>query len=274
MKEPMMRGTPIDMKRMASWVSVFSGYRHSITEERIDRWLLQFDRGHRDLAARVLDCVDFVNHEHIAIAFRSILNSLDGWDIDESNRRGRWRFVAYSGSAGESGDSMLHRFRLATGLHNKKYNDLFIHRSELLRDNLGPSDNVVFIDDFAGTGKQVCDSWGALQELLPGNPIVYLVLIAASTPARKKIANETELAVVSDIELTDHDNIFSSTCSHFTASEKELLLRYCRKGDTRNPRGFGNCGFVIVFAHNCPNNSVPILHAYHPRWEGLFRRYD
>lgn len=34
------------------------------------------------------------------------------------------------------------------------------------------------------------------------------------------------------------------------------------------------CGFVIVFAHTCPNNSIPILHVSHTKWQGLFRRYD
>ncbi len=36
----------------------------------------------------------------------------------------------------------------------------------------------------------------------------------------------------------------------------------------------GDCGFVIVLAHKCPNNTIPILHARRAGWEGLFRRHE
>ena len=274
MKRPMGRGLAIDMHRMTSWVNTFAGYRHPVTEGRIDRWLNQFDQKDRDIAARTLDCVDFITHEHMTIAFRSILRGLDGWNRDESRRRGKWRFVAFSASSGQSGDSMLHKFRLANNLNGKKYDSLFIYKSELLGNSLGLGDNVVFVDDFAGTGRQACEAWAEIEELLPGNPTVYLILVAASVSARTKITNETHLTVIPHIELTNCDNIFSSECGHFTTREKDALLRYCQKGDKHNPRGYGNCGLVIVFAHNCPNNSIPILHAHHHKWEGLFRRYD
>jgi hypothetical protein len=29
-----------------------------------------------------------------------------------------------------------------------------------------------------------------------------------------------------------------------------------------------------VFQHRSPNNSIPILHADHERWTGLFPRHD
>ena len=275
MKKPSRRKAKIDMARMSAWTSLFAGYRQSVTEQRIDRWLNQFKENDRDLAARILDCVDFITYEQMTNAFRSILKSLNGWHIDESHRSGKWRFVAFSLSAGESGDTMLHRFRLANKLNGKQYSDLFIHKSELLRENLGPEDTVVFVDDFSGTGKQVSEAWADnIEELLPGNPNIFLVLVAASVSARKKIEKVTRLMVNSYIELADKDNIFSSECKHFTLADKNTILVYCEKADKRRPKGFGDCGFVIAFAHNCPNNSIPVLHAHHSKWEGLFRRYD
>lgn len=275
MKHPMPRGSAIDMQRMASWVTIFSEYRHAVTEPRIDRWLLQFSRSDRDLAARVLDSVEFITNEQRASAFRAILNCLDGWNKDEKLRRGKWRFVPFSGSSGESGDSMLYNFRLANGLNGRKYNDLFIYRSELAVENLGPDDTVVFVDDFSGTGDQACKAWKhEFEELLSGKPTVYLVLIAASKAARTRIEDETDLTVVPHIELTDADNVFSPRCRHFTLGEKDILLRYCRRGDRKSPKGYRDCGFILVFTHNCPNNSIPLLRAHNQSWEGLFRRHD
>ena len=85
------------------------------------------------------------------------------------------------------------------------------------------------------------------------------------------------MMVAAHVELTEADEIFSTKCRHFSRREKHTILRYCRRADSASPRGFGDCGFVVVFAHNCPNNTIPILHARDPggrRWEGLFRRHD
>jgi len=273
MKTPLPRRTPIDIARMSSWLADFSGYRHSVTEGRIDRWLEQFDAGDRDLAARVLDAVDFVSREQMHSALRSALAAIDGWSLDEGARRGRWRFVAFAVSAGESGDEMLRTFRSANGLSGRRYNELFIHKSELVREELGPEDTVVFIDDFAGTGKQAVDVWPEMRELLAKGPRSILVLIGASDHACTRIEQDTELVVLRHIALTASDNVFAAGCPHFTSDEQSRLLQYCTRADRRAPRGFGDCGFVVVFAHTCPNNSIPILRTSHPGWEGLFRRY-
>lgn len=146
--------------------------------------------------------------------------------------------------------------------------------SELIREGLGVGDTVIFVDDFAGTGTQACDAWPMIEELLPEGPNIYLVLVVASSTARERIGNETGLSVIPCQELAEQDNIFSPECAHFTEQEKERILEYCALADSKQPRGFGDCGYVIVFAHRCPNNTIPILHTRHNKWEGLFRRED
>src|SRR5207245_1228910 len=115
----------------------FGGYRVHVSQQRIQQWLNQFENGHRDLGARILDAV-------------------------------------------ESSDRMLHTFRAANGLNAERFDNLFIHKSELLRQNLGAADTVVFVDDFAGTGEQAVTAWKeSLGELLPGRPRIFLVLAVA-----------------------------------------------------------------------------------------------
>jgi len=275
MKRPLTVGSGIDSRRMAGWTSVFAGYRHAVNEARIDRWLAQFRKQEQDLAARILDSVDFVTQEQIAAAYRSLLAALPGWNPHETLRRGKWRFVAFSISAGQSGDTMLHRFRLANDLGSREYGALFIHKSELLTEGLGADDVVVFVDDFAGTGNQICDAWKEnIQELLPGNPKAYLLLVSATSWAKAKVESETPLIVNPYISLGPEDNVFSDDCAHFSSQEKVILLRYCKKANRVWPKGFGQCGLLVVLAHNCPNDSIPILHAHNRRWEGLFRRHD
>ena len=287
MKRPLAPGTPIDAKRYKRWIDHFGSYRAGIINVTIQSWLNQFDASDQDVAARVLDVVEYYAQSQIHAAYRDVLAGLDGWHKSASKRKGRWAFAAMSGSAGESGDAMLYQFRVANGLDAKQLNDLFVSRSELFRlallpendpRRLGPEDVVVLLDDFSGTGTQVCDAWNdpetSFGALLAGVGKVYLVLVAASKAARKRIAVETGLCPVPAHELREGDDIFSDQCAHFTKADRARLMHYGEIADKKQPRGFGNCGFVVVFQHRTPNNTIPILHADHSRWTGLFPRHD
>jgi hypothetical protein len=274
-KVPKARGTPIGAIRMRDWLADFSGYRVNVNEGRIDRWMNQFRDNHRDVAARVLDSVDFITNEQISEAYRQALRSLPGWHMSQARRRGKWRFVPFSFSAGESGDSMLHMFRVANALQHRRYDECFIHIRDLPGAGLGEQDAVVFVDDFSGTGDQAIRNWNsALAELLPERPSAFLVLVAASAVARNRIKGETELTPVLHTVLRDADNLFHERCKCFSADEKNVILEYCRIAAPREPKGYGECGFVVVFSHSCPSNSIPILHVSNQRWEGLFRRQE
>jgi hypothetical protein len=275
MKKPMDRGVDIGANRIAYWVSQFSGYRYPVTNGMIEQWLGQFSPDDRDLAARVLDAVHFIDHKHTHTCYRQLLESLDGWSKTKSKRRGKWFFVPFSGSVGESGDSMVHTLRMATSMGKREFNELFIHRSELVAKNPGPDDTVVLVDDFSGTGKQACDSWEEIfGELLTGGPRVVLMLIAATKDAVDRIISETEMEPIRGTTLFTKDDIFHSDCIHFTEDEKKALLKYCMRANAKEPKGFGDSGLLLVLAHRCPNNTIPVLHATHPRWYGLFPRHD
>ena len=287
MKRPLAPGTAIDAKRYRRWIARFGSYRAGIINVTIESWLHQFDQEDQDLAARVLDAVEFYGQSQIHAAYRQALAALPGWHTAASKRTGRWRFAAMSGSAGESGDAMLYQFRIANGLDGKRFNELFVARSDLFRQpllpdddpqKLGKDDAVVLLDDFSGTGTQVCDAWNdpvtSFGSLLAGVGRVYLILVAASKAARQRILRETAIRPMPAHELHESDNVFSEECRHFTRGDRAKLLRYGEIADRRYPMGFGECGFVIVFQHRPPNNSIPILHADHSKWTGLFPRHD
>ncbi len=173
---------------------------------------------------------------------------------------------------------MLHQFRIANGLDARQLNELFVSRSDLFRQTKADDDVVVLLDDFSGTGTQVCDAWNnpatSFGSLLAGVGKVYLILVAASKAAMKKISHETDISPMPAYHLGESDNVFSDQCKHFTRADRVKLLQYCEIADRKQPRGFGECGFVVVFQHRTPNNSIPILHADHPKWTGLFPRHD
>jgi hypothetical protein len=276
MRRPLDRGAAINSRRYQRWLAIFSGYRNPVTQGLIELWLNCFAARDQDLAARILDAVYFIGYQQIQHCFRQILAGLEsiGWHSNQRRRRGRWFFVAFSGSVGESGDRMIHDFRMANSMTRKQFDYLFIHRSELVANKIGPEDTVVLIDDFSGTGKQVCDSWRVFHELLAGGPRIILVLVAATSAAIQRIRDETEMEVRCCTRLQSADNIFAAECEHFTEGEKATVLRYCHTANKNTPKGFGDCGLVLVLAHRCPNNTIPILHANHDDWIGLFPRDD
>ena len=287
MRRPLAPGTSIDAKRYRRWIDNFGSYRTGIINVSIQSWLNQFDASDQDLAARVLDAVEFYGQSQIYAAYRNALAALEGWHKTASKRKGRWRFAAMSGSAGESGDAMLYQFRVANSLDARQLNELFVSRSDLFRlanlpdsdpHKLGKDDVVVLLDDFSGTGTQVCDAWNdpetSFGALLTGVGKVYLVVVAASKSARKRIKDETDISLVSGHELQESDDVFSDHCKHFTKIDRTKLLHYGTIADKKFPKGFRECGFVVVFQHRTPNNSIPILHADHSKWTGLFPRHD
>jgi hypothetical protein len=257
------------------WLQDFVGYRSAVNQWRIEEWLRQFTAKDRDAAARVLDTVEFYGPDRIAHAYRTGLAALPEWHTTAANRTGRWRFVQMSSSAGDSGGTMIHHFRLANKMTRSAYDKLFVFPSMLVQEQLGADDTVVLLDDFVGTGQQVTTAWNLFfSELVAGAGTVYLMVVAARRRGRERVQAETDLVVHAAHELDDCDNLFGDDCQHFTVAEKRALKRYCKRASKKEPAGFGECGLLVVFSHRCPNDSVAVLHASHSKWRGLFPRND
>jgi hypothetical protein len=274
MRQTRPRGTPIDNTRRNTWRGRFEGYRYGVTDAHLTEWLSQFDAPDRDTAARILDVVEFISAEQIDAAFRSLLNRLPGWHKVKRRRIGRFAFVAFSRAAGESGNSMVHRFRLANKLNNDRFfSSLFIERSELLRHGFGRNDTVVFLDDFIGSGKQAVDAWQTMfQELTATVGNVFLLSVAAFANGADRIKSETRLELITHRHLTLQDSVREVACARFTAEEKAKLHHYCKIASPAKPWGYGDCGLVVVLSHQCPNNSIAILHESSNQWEPPFPR--
>lgn len=273
MRPPHPANTPINAKRRSTWQRRFGSYRYGVVEAGIVEWLKQFSKADRDTAARLLDAVEFISAEQIHAAFQCQLDQIPGWHRDTTKRKGRFAFVPFSSSAGESGDSMLHHFRLATNLNKSTFNPLFIGRSDLVRSKLGVDDTVVFLDDFVGSGNQAVEAWQEIfQELTTQIGNVYLLTVGAYRTGRDRVMNETRMQLLAHRRFGYKDNLFHKDCAKFTKPEKDRILHYCKLASPVNPRGFGECGLVVVLYHQCPNNSLAVLHVTSRNWVPLFPR--
>lgn len=261
-----------EMTREEIWIDRFRYYRDPPNRLAIDQWLALFEEDHRDIARKVLDSVIVVSEREIQQGYRAALEALPGWKDRNDANGGRWFFVGF-GRAGESGPAMVRTFREANDLALDRYNKLFCELSDLPSLKLTALDTVVFIDDFSGTGRQVCRMWPTVHEMVASEAVCHLVLTAATAAAIQAIRSRTELQLHTKMVLEEDSNILSNTNQQFSVSEKEVIRGYGSIADPKKPDGYGGSGLLFVLSHKTPNNTLPILHINAPHWRGLFPRY-
>ena len=133
---------------------------------------------------------------------------------------------------------------------------------------------VVLVEDFSGTGKQIDEWWPVVEGIfLPKNADIVLGLLVINYRARTRLAPVFKrILAVADLE-RQHD-VFDAKCTKFSRAEKNALLAACRSTgcSSRFLKGFGDSGLLVVFKHGCPNNSLPILWYSQGAWHNLFQR--
>jgi hypothetical protein len=77
--------------------------------------------------------------------------------------------------------------------------------------------------------------------------------------------------------LNDSHRCFSERSGIYSSENERMAatdIAY-RKGVAlckQAPLGYGDCQALVVFSHNCPNNTLPILWDHGRHWTPLFRR--
>lgn len=252
-----------------TWYDRFRFYRQPPSREDIGAWLSQFSDNHSSIAAKVLDNVVVISDAQIHQAYRDALIRIGGWAKDTEQRKGRWVFLGLGGQA-ESGPAMLHIFREAAGLEADKYQELFKTLADLPRMKLTAEDTVIFVDDFSGSGDQFVTRWETTRELIASEARIFLFLAAVTARALTRLSDIEDVKVEAGHEIATHQNVLSQECETFSAEEKVVVLSYCKRADRRNPKGWKDCGLLLVISRKTPNNSLPILHARSRRWTPLF----
>jgi hypothetical protein len=265
------RGIPA--AKMAEWRNRFAAYRHPPSLDNIIRWLAYFANIDIAVATKVLDNVMIVSELEIQQGYQAALQGIEGWNPVKRKRRGRWFFCGYGNHAHESGRAMLRTFSEANHLRRRDHNEMFVTPVDIPGLKLTSKDTLVFVDDFSGSGQQVTDNWPVMRELIASEARTFLVLSAITEQALQAINRDTDLTVIAAQELSAEKNVFDPLCQLLTQHEKNKLLNYCRIADRNSPRGYRDCGLLLVLSHRTPNNSLPILHVNKRRWRGLFPRY-
>lgn len=195
------------------------------------------------------------------------------------------------GTASESGSFLLYLFRqvnseLATNNFVSSSDELFenVDGKRRLKDKT--IRNYIFIDDFCGSGKQAKEySKNILEEINKNNNevnISYLTLMGTKEGLQAVRSNTNFNEVATIFELDSSFKCFSGESRYFQDDHNELDLKFtedfCRKYGQKlypsHPLGFGNCQLLLGFAHNTPDNSLPIFWSETNDWIFVFKRYN
>jgi hypothetical protein len=255
----------------------FSSFR-DLTYDSIVHWIDLFDFGHGNLALKILENVFYVDQSKILAAYKSTHQQLVNLQGDLSNV-----YFAGYGHAGSSAQIMLYRYKIANELRNTPLEPHFINMSEIPEVARKTNSVIVFVDDFIGTGDEATTLWTgkkgdiilerpALQDIVPPNTKCYLAVAVGYENGINRFQQNAPIIVLPWQIFTERDRVFSTANSQFTPNEKSLIMGYCRRTRCQFVTGYGDTQSLVVFEHNCPNDSLPILWFESPNWKGLFVR--
>lgn len=153
--------------------------------------------------------------------------------------------------------------------------------------------NLVIIDDFIGSGKQISDFWNdnrisldgqklfpyQLKEKLQGIQIEYFCLVCTQEGHDNfkydyEIGRRNDLIITYSEMLTNKFKVFSKDSIYFENDEieecKDILTELCSDKKIEL-LGYQGLDYAIAFHHSIPDCSLPLFFTNNSEWNYLFR---
>lgn len=271
--------------------------------DRLGEWLRQVDDDQqRKTMFRLLPHIFFVGREQFASLFRAAYRDvatrwvIDRADVDisspkagelvEAEMRSTWfcpltdsmrinSFLKVNDNGGHAiRPDWRSLARLGDGGSDSKIAK-FVEQQQISR--------LVLVEDFVGSGSQMREAVEFALATLPGVPILVVPLVCC--PIGVEIGNgmaqanpqmwfEPVMTLPSKLLLTRHADADEDQA--LTAARPLCDTFRGRYGHTHfeTPFGFEDTGALVVLHTNCPDNTLPLIHADGPEWKALFPRIN
>lgn len=222
---------------------------------RIIKWFDNFKPSELEYALMILLNLKYYSHSEID----ELLNKMSG----ELNNlfKGDFSTVSFFGlgnSAGESGNQFLYSLKQKLNLTGINFPKDF--------NNLHPTiKSIVFIDDIIGTGKQATDFSKTFLSNFTINKYYYSLMAFESGLKRVKESSSFTDVFTTKV-LRESEKAFSDSSELFPDAEirnniKSIASSYGSILYPKGPLGYDDSQALIVFTHNTPNNTLPIIWA-------------
>lgn len=242
------------------------------------KWVLQFDSEDFPLALRILENIDVLAQRDLRGAFEIAQAKLERAAIEKGSPIKRSNTLyAGVGQASKSGALMAYHYRQTAEIAESDF--FFIDEEEAI--DFSKVENIVLLDDVIGTGGSVGKDVAQIAaevHTLSKSRNIFVVTVAGYSNGISKVVEETGASVIAALEysskdtVTDFDAAFYAGLPMADRSETlERIKRYCRIA-SRSDLGYGGVGGLLVFDHNTPNTSLPVIWARGNGWIPLFPR--
>lgn len=254
-------------------------FQNIITPLKIVNWLDNFDKSDWSKALIVLNSFEYYTTKDIIKEFDYHLSEAFS-KVNNSNPI----YALPVGKAGKSGLAMIY--------YLKKTNSFVDNKIKILDQNdlkkLNQHDNLILIDDFAGSGRTISEYFISIKSELPENVYVSTLTIAFLTSAKAHLQN-----VGIEIFGNLRQPAFHKRGSVFGYYPRMKAIRefcfkygnyiypeqnYVNKKTEQHPLGYANSQALIGFEHAIPNNTISIIWADRKRtdcdkeWYPIFPR--
>lgn len=165
-------------------------------------------------------------------------------------------------------------YKLINGLNK----NICIENLDILEDeDFQCIENIVFIDDFSGSGKSFIDELKKSPERYKGKA-VYFIVINVMYKALEEISayakeNNLEIIVLSAVQ---QGKAFESSLFEDNADAKNMVVEMSESLQIpKNDRlGFKKCQALVAFYNNTPNNTLGFIRYDNDEYKSIFPRKD
>lgn len=163
-------------------------------------------------------------------------------------------FITHFGPAGKSGSIILNQFRHCV----PDAHDRIIGNDKI--NKLPENANIIFLDDFIGTGTQALDYIYPLTYSLNDSVKPYLFSLCSTNSGLFKIQEaRSKFSVYSSYVLNEKDFfLLDDSCKKLNAKQKESVSKINNAIMDRGDEFF-NLNIPFAFYYSIPDNSLPLL---------------
>lgn len=275
----MISGLPFSLRSLQPRIEAAVGsWPIRLSLDHAVKWVMQFDSDDYLLAVRVLENLHVLGlgdiRSTLEVAHTKLLRSAAGKGVPIKRNN---TLYAGIGSAAKSGSLIAYHYRIAAEIPE----DDFLSGDDEQNLDLRQIENIVLVDDVIGTGKTVTSEVTHIAEevyALSPTRNIFVLTIAGYEDGIKNVVESTGATVVCALEYGVRDTVAALDGAFFDglpvverSAALDRLKHYCRSIST-SELGHGGVGGLLVFDHNTPNTTLPIVWHSGKGWLPLFQR--
>lgn len=223
------------------------------------RWVMQFDRGDRRLAQRLLDNVIYISESKTREILVQQNAALMGRLVAAGLKPKQFIYVSVH-DTGSSSHVMLNLLRDAAALERMGCKFLDAHDSMRLiktMNELGEG-ALIYVDDFLGTGNQFCSERDLVARIMVGAFSEFILAPSICEEAIYEIGKRGVEAFTGHVH-SKAERPLHANSPLFVRTEKDRMELICKGINKGGPLGYKSLATMVVLYRNAPNTVPAVL---------------